>query len=251
MLKKIKVAITVLTVLLAISVVSLIGIVTYNYFCGQVATAVAPDNWIEPNRKEKTAKHGKNGTETDTPQIPDIVQTKADVLYFHFLNADENKPFKVTNMFPGDAITQYYRIRVTHTGKVNLRFRADVREGYEKLAEVLQCRVTLLTTGEVLYDGLMRDMPEEVVHPMPGSSTRTDEVYYEITAYLDTSVGNDYQLQTLMADFRWWVEETSNLGIPQTGDDGVLPYAVGALISLFFIILLCKTRKKEDAENAG
>lgn len=50
---------------------------------------------------------------------------------------------------------------------------ATVRAGYEKLAEVLQVRVKLLTTGETLYDGLVRDMPASVTHKLASANSTT------------------------------------------------------------------------------
>ena len=73
-----------------------------------------------------------------------------------------------------------------------MRFHAEVRSGYEKLAEVLKCRVVLPESGDILYDGLMRDMPESLNVDLQTDSEVTNEVYYEITAYLETSVGNEY-----------------------------------------------------------
>ena len=135
---------------------------------------------------------------------------------------------------------------------ITVHYKATVRPGYEKLAEVLKVRVNLLSTGETMYDGLMRDMPESLTHKLASKKSATDELYYEITAYLDTSVGNDYQNKDLVADFKWWVEETGNLDdSPQTGDtSNILLWAVLAAGSLGMIIILLVTRRrKEDEEN--
>ena len=95
-------------------------------------------------------------------------------------------------------------------------------------------------------------MPESLTHKLASKKSATDELYYEITAYLDTSVGNDYQNKDLIADFKWWVEETGNLDdSPQTGDtSNILLWAVLAAGSLGMIIILLVTRRrKEDEEN--
>ena len=95
-------------------------------------------------------------------------------------------------------------------------------------------------------------MPEGLTHKLASKKSTTDELYYEITAYLDTSVGNDYQNKDLIADFKWWVEETGNLDdSPQTGDtSNILLWAVLAAGSLGMIIILLVTRRrKEDEEN--
>ena len=122
---------------------------------------------------------------------------------------EDSIPFQVNNLFPGDAETKSYYLAVSYRGTVTVHFHADVRSGYEKLGEVLKCRVVLKNTGDVLYDGLMGDMPESLEHGLLSGDVTTDQLEYEITAYLDTSVGNEYMKRELVADFRWWaVAET-------------------------------------------
>lgn len=181
-------------------------------------------------------------------------------LYRH--HPSDSIPFHAGNLFPGDCTTQTDLVQVSYQGTVAVRFYADIRDGYDKLAEVLKCRVAI-QNGEELYDGLMRDMPSEVKYQLPQSSGQTADLPYEITVYLDTSVGNDYMDKELVADFRWWVEEdqseennngTSNpagpgsgsLIPPQTGDDShiILWFLLAAGSLLGLILLLCK-RKKE------
>lgn len=112
-------------------------------------------------------------------------------------------------MFPGDAETQNDCVQVDHKGDVTVHFRAEVRPGYEKLAEVLKLRVSV--GGSVLYDGLMAEMPAAVDTPLPAGSDTLD---YQLTAYLDTSVGNPYMYQQLVADFYWWVADSEELAPP-------------------------------------
>lgn len=122
--------------------------------------------------------------------------------------------FHAGNMFPGDSIAQYYRVRVYHTGTVTVHFNAAVQSDtkYQKLAEVLMIRVSV--DGTVVYDGLMRDMPQSVDTALSG-----DYLDYTLNVYLDTSVGNDYMNKELMADFRWWVEGTGHRH-PDSGNSG-------------------------------
>ncbi len=153
-------------------------------------------------------------------------------------------------MFPGDTETKWYCVKISHSGDVIVRYRAEVRPGYEKLAEVLRCRVVLLTTGEMLYDGLMRDMPESLNYSVETDKTTESELYYEITAYLDTSVGNAYQNKDLIADFRWWVQDTANLDSPQTGDDSnIYLWICLASGSLPILLFLVRQRRKEECKN--
>lgn len=164
-------------------------------------------------------------------------------------NDQAAEPFHAGNMFPGDQVSKTYNVTVAYSGNINLRFHADIHPGYEKLAEVLCC--TIRIDGRTAYDGLMRDMPRQLSHRMYASGSTRETVPYEITVYLDTSVGNAYMNQELMADFRWWVEEKQQLTEnPQTGDVMV---GVGglALSSTLLLLLLLWKRKKEEAGNAG
>jgi len=179
---------------------------------------------------------GSSSTESDETTI---------LLYNR--NPDDNTPFSAQNMFPGDMITKDYRVYVSYKADVTVKFRVDVREGYEKLAEVMLCKVELLTTGETVYAGLMRDFPESWDHILETNSKTTTGLEYRITAYLDTGVGNEYQNQELVADFQWWVEEDENLSDnPDTGDTFNAFLFLGLMIGSAFVFgLLFAARKKE------
>ena len=276
--KKIKVIIIVLACLLGLSLLALGGTLIYNKIANATpATVTVPDNLITPDedttKPDNSDSQAPDSSDTEKPnssdtQTPDgsaatsssAVPTqsttaetkKAATIELYNKQAEENTPFQVGNMFPGDSETKYFRVRVSYHDKITVHYKATVRPGYEKLAEVLKVRIRLLSAGETMYDGLMRDMPESLTHKLASKKSATDELYYEITAYLDTSVGNDYQNKDLIADFKWWVEETGNLDdSPQTGDtSNILLWAVLAAGSLGMIIILLVTRRrKEDEEN--
>ncbi len=259
---KIKTAITILAVLLGIALLLLIGTLIYDRFVERGPSSVTvPDNIISPEESgtSQTASDGDGSAAaagSDTLSIEEEERNSegdvtAEALTLHARNPGDNLPFSVGNMFPGDRETKYYCLRVSHHEDVTLRFRADVRPGYEKLAEVLKCRVVLPESGKVLYEGLMRDMPESVNVPLAvAQSGGMSEVYYEVTVSLDTSVGNEYMNLDLIADFRWWVEETGGLLPPQTADTlrgyCLIFFAAG---SLLLLILFGKKRRKEGAVN--
>ena len=225
--RKLKIAIIILAILLVISLLLLFLIHNCDRFPALHFLAIIKDNIIKPAGSGTASQTTETQTETQTQTqtqtetttttattpgtIPGGPDTGATTLSLYNRNADDNIPFKVVNMFPGDRETHNYCIRVFHNGTVILRFHADIRAGYEKLAEVLCCRVVLSGSGEVLYDGLMRDMPNPLTHPLYSNAKTTSYVDYEITVYLKTSVGNEYMNQRLVADFRWWVEEKGNL----------------------------------------
>lgn len=162
---------------------------------------------------------------------------------------EENEPFRSVNMFPGDEVSKTYRLTVSYTGSITVHFRANVRPGYEKLAQVLKCRVT--AAGEEVYDGLMAGMPSSLPRTIKDPEK---ELTYEITAYLDTSVGNEYMGQELVADFRWWVEkqDQSSLTPPKTGDDfPLVPLALGMGVSAAVILILVIRLKKKEGSDDG
>lgn len=287
--KKIKIAIAVLSILLAISVVAVAVRFVYDYVTATNPIAeLVPDNIIEndadlsdtdlesdndlegddSDSEEESDNSGENVTgesvegeapgasEADDPSevIPtdeENAEEEAEVLYLYDRNPGDNTPFNVTNMFPGDIETKYFLVRVVHKGDIILRFHAEVRPGYEKLAEVLKCRVVLPESGDILYDGLMRDMPESLNVDLQTDSEITSEAYYEITAYLETSVGNEYMQTELVADFTWWVEETDNLGPAHTSDG--LEYTVWIIVAaaslIIIIILAARLRKGESFDE--
>lgn len=267
--KTVKIWIIVLAGLLAASLLALGAVLIRNYILSnRQSTVTVPDNIITPEgddssedaddegnggqgnesaQEETTDADGANTAETTAEPEP----VYGDALELHNRLPEDNKPFHAVNMFPGDKETNYYCVRVYHKGDVTLRFRAEIRPEYEKLAEVMKCRVMLSEKGIMLYDGLMKDMPKSVNSELYADSSTTSEVYYEITAYLDTGVGNDYMNKDLVADFDWWVEETENLDPPQTGDTfAIYLIAFIASAALFALIVLWRKSRKEE-NDAG
>lgn len=276
---KLKTAILVLSILLILSLLALGGMLIYHALMhGRPVTEFVPDNIITPDADSKKLSEANNspagkaavyvksteqngggrrerpavaGTDT-TAAVSSDVKKKSAVISLYQNHADDNQPYQVGNMFPGDAETKYYCVKISHEDDVTVHYRADIRPGYEKLAEVLKCRVILLTTGDVLYDGLMQKMPESLSHSVETDKSTESELYYEITVYLDTSVGNEYQNKDLIADFRWWVQETGSLIPPQTGDTANMwIYISVAACSVLAILLLWKGRRRKEEQTNG
>lgn len=263
---KTKNVIIVLAVLLVLSLIALAGTLIYNKLAANTDTTVTvPDNLITPDeykQDDKTADQTESDP-ADENQDTSAGNTlaagngmenkkQAVSIALYKKQPQDNTAFTVGNMFPGDSETRYYGVQVSYHDKVTVHFKGYVHNGYEKLAEVMKVKIKLLNTDEVLYDGLMRDMPESVTYRLSSYKSTTDELYYEITAYLDTSVGNEYQNKELIADFKWWVEETGNLDkAPRTGDDSnIMIWVILAAVSASgCIILLVIRRKEEDGQN--
>ena len=252
-LKKLRIVIIVLAALLAVSLAALAVTVIRASAHGDSATVSIPGNITSGSAHAETAAY-RTSTKPDGSRTQNAVSLSASgqarrvTLSLYRKQPEDNTPFNVVNMLPGDAVTQNYNVRVSHSGDVTVRFRAIIRPRYEKLAEVLMLRVKLLNTGETLYDGLMRDMPRSVNHKLTASGSTTSDLEYELTAYLDTSVGNEYQNQELVADFHWWVEgkEQSHLDSPKTGDDSrIVIFAVAAVAASIAVIILPVWRRRE------
>lgn len=165
---------------------------------------------------------------------------------------EDNQPFQVGNMFPGDAEKGSYRLLVSYQGEIVVHFGAGIRPGGEKLSEVLRARVTIGSASEPIYDGLLRDL-SDLTYSLRSSGSSTDELLYQVVVYLDPSVGNDYQNLSLTADFRWWVEE-SDSGIliipPQTGaplQRFSWPIMVMVALGITLLVIIIRRRKEGSA----
>lgn len=281
--KKTKIIIIVLAVLLGVSLLALGGTLIRSKIPSNTqSTVIVPDNLITPdeeiNKSDSIEFDGKASdssnakksdglklqllsSSTDTSLIAvNLAQNttsekkNAETIELYNKHPEDNTTFNVGNMFPGDSETKYFRVQVSYSGTVTVHYKATVRKGYEKLAEALKVKVKLLTTGETMYDGLMRDMPESLTHKTASEKSTTDELEYEITAYLDTSVGNEYQNKDLIADFCWWIEETDSLEpSPKTGDSSnMLLWVLLAGISgsaMIFWLVARKCRKEAETND--
>ncbi len=110
----------------------------------------------------------------------------------------ENQTFQISNMVPGQEYTQTYRVNANCSGNMNVGIRAFVTQGSQKLAEALQMSVKRMDTGEVLFTGLVQDMD----WAMTGISG-SQELVYEVTFFLDSSLGNDYQNLSVNMNLEW------------------------------------------------
>lgn len=256
--KKTKIIIIILAVLLGLSLLALAGtLIRARLTDSDPGAVTVPDNLItleEDTGTEDARTPGSGTTGTSSPSAPAqsaAAAQKAATIALYNKHPEDNTPFTVGNMFPGDSETKYFCVQVSYHDKVTVHYKAVVRPGYEKLAQVLQVRIKLLNTGETLYDGGIAAMPQSLTHKLASESSVTQELYYEITAYLDTSVGNAYQSQDLIADFKWWVEETGSLDNPETGDASrSMLWAVAGVCSGGLLLLLVLRRRKEDEADA-
>lgn len=250
-----KVWVIVLALLLCVCLLALGGVWLYRSLLpASDGSATVSDNVITPEKEPSSAPANAPASSPEekpagssTEPIGETAAKKEDALSLYRRHEEANRPFRAENLFPGDTETRLYSVRVSYHDTVTVRFHADIRPGSEKLAEVLRVRVAL--GEETLYDGLMRDMPESLNRTLSSEQTAVEILDYEITAYLETSVGNDYMDRELTADFRWWVEESGNLDpSPSTSDRIPLYAAFGAAAAACGggVLLIVRRRRKEE-----
>lgn len=210
-------------------------------------------------KKKKSGNAASNQTTSGTSSNETAKNTVALTLKKH--HAEENEPFHASNLFPGDRVEKDYRVEVSYKKSVTVHFRIDIQKGYEKLAEVMKCQVISGNDGKVLYDGLMKDIPKIDRYLTTGSQA-TEDLKYTIKAYLDISVGNEYQNKELKADFYWWVEgeDAKNLTTSQgafgtfgttTGDTAWTGlWIITMICAAAGILLLWKKQKREEKHRA-
>ena len=283
--KKIKRIIIILSIQVILCSVLLIWLVMNHYFFkGKLSSVSVPDNVIEseenqmrpteqPLKEETDAKDSKEMTtdsierserkillhqtsqngETQKATLPDISEEEkknAKPLYFHTKHTEDNQAFHVQNMFPGDQEVSHYCVQISHKGPVILCFHTEIQPGYEILANVMKCRIELPESGEVLYDGLMKDMPDAIETPFYTKEKTISEAYYKIIAYLDTSVDNQYMNQDLAADFTWWIKETEPLCDVNTSDTDSL-FLYGIILVGAFLTIICLNQRRKRVRVDG
>lgn len=161
-------------------------------------------------------------------------------------HSSDNASFNITNMFPGDSVTNKYNVKVSYHDKVSVLFNVDYLNEYSKLASVTNIKVKLINddNDKVLYDGFVCDLKDNnLSYVLESSNNKTEVLEYEITISLDTSVNNDYQNKELKLDFIWSIdkEETKNLIVPSTGySSNIILWISLIIFSLIMIVFLYK-----------
>lgn len=266
-MKIIKIAITVLLVLLIISVGFLVAdIVYYNALKNTDITEVNSNNVIEMTKDSTTNNESEEISETkeSDKDEQDIKNTSTkrtsndektdsnNTIILYKKNPEYNEAFLCPNMFPGDTEVRNYCVKVSYHNKASVNFIVNTRKGYEKLAEVMDIKVRLVSTDEILYEGKVKDIKDSVVTVLRSDSKKVESLDYEITVSLDTSVGNEYQNLDLITDFKWWVDEKENLDkAPKTGDYTlkVIELIIAIALITLCVMLLTGHKWREEKKN--
>lgn len=177
----------------------------------------------------------------------------AGVIELYQGNADANENFYCVNMLPGDTVSQNYSVKVFHNRDITLRFNETITDETKNLGGVLKIKVINSDTGDIICDSTFGELNgTEFSETLTASSDGFTVVNYQITASVDTSVGNEYQAASLTADFKWYVdaEDQGGLTVPQTGEKPMT--AVWIILGAACVVLLISVlirRGKGDREN--
>lgn len=265
-LKRLKIIIIVLAVLLVLSAGGLTARYVYlQYFAPSEATVAVPDNLIgddttikesstltipasPPASKEDTTRDNDSRLVSQLAQMDKPAAAK---LELYAGKPYVNQRFEVHNMFPGDTQTQFFCVKAYHDADLELFFCADIVEQTKDLGEVLHIKVTHLDTGKVLCDAPFSEVSGKGFSELlETNGEKATTSYYQIDVSLDTSVGNEYQVAMLKADFEWYAKNEDDLIPPQTSDalSPALWITLAASL-LLMVLLLALRRRKEDGRN--
>ncbi len=253
--KTLKVLIIVLICMLSLSVLALGGLKLYSILVKPQDSVTVSNNQIGDSSAgsvdDGTGTGSEDGGMAGTSGL--VAQPTAPLLEFFQGQPDCNRKFEVRNMVPGDVEIRYFCLRAYHTKPVTLVFEAIVTEQTRQLGDVLDVVVTNSQTGDVICKGTFNEINgTKYSRVLPATTAEYDEAFYKIQVSMDTSVGNDYQVARLLADFHWYIEEGDEAldPSPETGDSfNTMLWGAIIGISLLLFILLFVTRRKEEEEN--
>lgn len=254
--KTMKVLIIVLICMLSLSVLALGGLKLYSMLVKPQDSVTVSHNQIG----DSSANGNADGDGNSVSEVFGVdgssgvvAQPTAPLLEFFKGQADCNRKFEVRNMVPGDVEIRYFCLRAYHTKPVTLVFESIVTEQTKNLGDVLDVVVTNSQTDEVICKGTFNEINgKKFSRYLPETTAEYDTAFYKIQVSMDTSVGNDYQVARLLADFHWYIEEGDEAldDAPQTGDSmNFMLWGAIIGISLLLFILLFVTRRKEEEED--
>lgn len=157
-------------------------------------------------------------------------------------------PVQIYSMHPGDEQTDTYKVQVAYHDKITLHFHLNYENRFQEAAGIFSIRVKLLTTGEILYDGSILAMPENLDYEMTADEATRSKVgvaEYKITTYLDPSVEDIYQHRKLNGYYTWWADEYSNLE-PEPKTDktqNILWLSTAILATIIATTLIARNQK--------
>lgn len=157
-----------------------------------------------------------------------------------------NDKFNLTNMFPGDSETKYYCINISYKDNITIKQSINIKTDYQELKDIFNLKIKLLNTDEILYNDLLKNIPETIDYNTTSKEETSEDFCYEITINLDTSVGNEFQNKEMLLNFNWLVNN-KELELPETPatNDNIIFWITSAITSSMLLIILLLILKKE------
>ncbi len=236
-LKRLKTAIIVLSIIFVLSFMVLAARIIYvSFYADRGTTVIVPDNIVEAQEASadttsRTASSSfilldstekvKNadplaGILCEKPTEPQIMllsarTAQATVVELYLGQDADNDAFNAQNMFPGDTVTKYYCLKVYHKADVAVYFDVTDIEETKSLGDVLNIKVTKFnedgSSEQVVYNGSFANAKGNAYSTTyPASFAQQTIAYYKIEVSLPTSAGNEYQGASLSANFNWYAE---------------------------------------------
>lgn len=214
--RNVKKVIIVLVILLGISIVALGGSVLWQYiYETKPASVVLPGENL-----------GK--TEAETPERPPNFAVAGDAgerekVSLFREHSEAEAAFELKNMCPSDKAFRGYELSVVYSGKLPVYFRAEADESAKDLM------VRICVADEKVYEGKLSAMPKKLSHELSSPEKTTEEVNYDIYAWLPKGEGGP---RDISAKLVWWVaDEAAGEGALEDSPDTGAPLEMAKIIS--------------------
>ena len=242
-----KAAVIGLAALLVLSAGGLVGRQIYFAHSASAQTTVTVPVKLAGGQTEEAIAAG--GTDASGPGTD---SRQADLLELYQGKPEDNRPFSVQDLLPGDTVTRYFCVKAYHDADISLFFRADVTEETKSLGDALHVKITRLESGDTLFDASFSELNGQALSEKLSANEAGETVaYYQIDVSLDTTAGNELQAARLKADFHWYIEGEDEGGLtpPPTGDGVDLVLWITLAASSLLILLAAGRRRKEEKQH--
>ncbi len=206
------------------------------------------DTEIKDDVEDNSSNQPTQPTSKDE-NAPVVVPVNPSKLSFYQGKAEVNERFNVKNWLPGDKETKYYQVLVNHNQDVELYFDVDIIDETKNLSEILNIKITVVETGEIVFNGTMKQIEKnQEIYKLLQNNNNESIVELEIEVSLPTSAGNEYQGAMLNADFIWYVLNEEAL-VPPTGIRGNVTVWLTIMVVTGGLLVILMKKKGDASEN--
>ena len=166
----------------------------------------------------------------------------------------ENRQFQITDLQPGNTITQNLHIKIYHNQKTNLYYKTEITEQTQNIADKLTIRITCTNDDTILYEGKLKDLNrQELTISVNKNEQNVTIKDFRVDLVVDDTANEIEQQDELGLSVHWYVKEdassTEDGGIinpPATGDlppMSIFIIFTGTLLSVGVVVIICKEKK--------